>query len=161
MLDAYSSMGMPLMYNHWSFGKLFAREETLYRRGQIGLAYEMVINSNPCISYLMEENTMTMQTLVIAHAAFGHNHFFKNNYLFQQWTNAEGILDYLSFAKRYIASCEERYGHAEVERILDSAHALMDQGVFRFRRPPRPSKARVMEKHRKREAHAEEDYNEL
>jgi stage V sporulation protein R len=161
MLDAYSAMGMPLMYNHWSFGKLFAREEALYRRGHIGLAYEMVINSNPCISYLMEENTMTMQTLVIAHAAFGHNHFFKNNYLFQQWTNAEGILDYLSFAKRYIASCEERYGHAEVERVLDSAHALMDQGVFRFRRPPRPSKARVMEKHRKREAHAEEDYNEL
>jgi stage V sporulation protein R len=53
---------------------------------------------------------MTMQALVIAHAAFGHNHFFKNNYLFQQWTNAEGILDYLAFAKRYIAACEERTG---------------------------------------------------
>jgi stage V sporulation protein R len=51
----------------------------------------------------MEENTMTMQTLVIAHAAFGHNHFFKNNYLFRQWTDAEGILDYLDFAKRYVA----------------------------------------------------------
>jgi spore cortex formation protein SpoVR/YcgB (stage V sporulation) len=161
MLDAYSAMGMPLMYNHWSFGKLFAREETLYRRGQIGLAYEMVINSNPCISYLMEENSMTMQTLVIAHAAFGHNHFFKNNYLFQQWTNAESILDYLAFSKRYIAACEERHGHAEVERTLDSAHALMDEGVFRYRRPPRPSKARVLEKQRKREEHAEEDYNEL
>ena len=42
-----------------------------------------------------------MQTLVMAHAAFGHNHFFKNNYLFQQWTDAEGILDYLEFAKSY------------------------------------------------------------
>jgi stage V sporulation protein R len=161
MLDAYSSLGMPLMYHHWSFGKLFAREETLYRGGHIGLAYEMVINSNPCISYLMEENSMTMQTLVIAHAAFGHNHFFKNNYLFQQWTNAEAILDYLAFAKRYIAACEERYGQAEVEAVLDSAHALMDQGVFRYRRPPRPSRARVLEKQRKREAHAEEDYSEL
>ena len=69
-----------------------------------GLAYEIVINSNPCISYIMEENTMTMQTLVIAHAAFGHNHFFKNNYLFQQWTDADGILDYLDFAKRYVAA---------------------------------------------------------
>ena len=45
----------------------------------------------------MEENTATMQTLVIAHAAFGHNHFFKNNYLFKQWTDADGILDYLEF----------------------------------------------------------------
>ena len=33
MLDAYSSLAMPLMYNHWSFGKLFAREEALYRGG--------------------------------------------------------------------------------------------------------------------------------
>jgi len=161
MLDAYSAMGMPLMYHHWSFGKLFAREEALYRAGHIGLAYEMVINSNPCISYLLEENSMTMQTIVIAHAAFGHNHFFKNNYLFQQWTNAESILDYLAFAKRYIAACEERYGHSEVEAVLDSAHALMDQGVFRYRRPPRPSRERVMEKHRRRAEHAEEDYNEL
>jgi stage V sporulation protein R len=161
MLDAYSAMGMPLMYHHWSFGKLFAREEGLYRTGHTGLAYEMVINSNPCISYLLEENSMTMQTVVIAHAAFGHNHFFKNNYLFQQWTNAESILEYLAFAKRYIAACEERYGHNDVETVLDSAHALMEQGVFRYRRPPRPSRARVLEKQRKREAHAEEDYSEL
>lgn len=161
MLDAYSAMGMPQMYHHWSFGKLFAREESLYRAGHIGLAYEMVINSNPCISYLLEENSMTMQTIVIAHAAFGHNHFFKNNYLFQQWTNAESILEYLSFAKGYVAACEERYGQAEVEAVLDSAHALMDQGVFRYRRPPRPSRARLIEKQRRRADFAEEDYSEL
>ncbi len=161
MLDAYSAMGMPLMYHHWSFGKLFAREEGLYRSGQIGLAYEMVINSNPCISYLLEENSTTMQTIVIAHAAFGHNHFFRNNYLFQQWTNAESILEYLAFAKRYIAACEERYGFADVEAILDSGHALMSEGVFRYRRPPRPSRARLIEKHRRRADFAEEDYNEL
>ena len=100
MLDAYSSIGMPLFYKHWSFGKHFARNEAMYRAGMQGLAYEIVINSNPCISYIMEENTATMQTLVIAHAAFGHNHFFKNNYVFQQWTDADGILDYLEFAKR-------------------------------------------------------------
>ena len=110
MLDAYSSVGMPLFYKHWSFGKHFAFQEASYRKGLMGLAYEIVINSSPCISYLMEENTATMQTLVIAHAAFGHNHFFKNNYLFKQWTDADGILDYLEFAKRYVAHCEERHG---------------------------------------------------
>lgn len=161
MLDAYSSLGMPLMYNHWSFGKLFAREETMYRAGYSALAYEIVINSNPCISYLLEENTMTMQALVMAHAAFGHNHFFKNNYLFRQWTNADGILDYLAFAKRYISACEERYGRDDVEAILDSAHAIMDQGVFRYRRPPRPSKERVAEKQRKRAEYEDEAYNDL
>jgi len=125
MLDAYSSIGMPLFYKHWSFGKHFAHHEALYRKGLKGLAYEIVINSSPCISYLMEENTATMQTLVIAHAAFGHNHFFKNNYVFKQWTDAVGILDYLDFAKRYIAQCEERHGRIVVEQALDDAHALM------------------------------------
>ncbi len=161
MLDAYSSLAMPLMYNHWSFGKLFAREEAMYRGGHSGLAYEIVINSSPCISYLLEENTMTMQALVIAHAAFGHNHFFKNNYLFRQWTSAEGILDYLAFAKKYVAACEERYGRSEVEAVLDSAHALMDQGVFRYRRPPRPSRERAREKVRAREKFREAAYSEL
>src|SRR5215510_6179670 len=71
MLDAYSSIGMPVFYNHWSFGKRFVRDEKLYRKGYTGLAYEIVINSDHCLSYIMEENTMTMQALVMAHAAFG------------------------------------------------------------------------------------------
>ena len=96
MLDAYSSIGMPHMYRHWSFGKHFARDEAHYRKGQRPLAYELVINSDPCINYIMEENSMTMQTLVLAHAAMGHNHFFKNNYLFREWTRPDAILDYLA-----------------------------------------------------------------
>ncbi len=132
MLDAYSSVGMPLFYKHWSFGKHFAFQEASYRKGLMGLAYEIVINSSPCISYLMEENSATMQTLVIAHAAFGHNHFFKNNYLFKQWTDADGILDYLEFAKRYVAHCEERHGRLAVEHTLDAAHALMSHGIDRY-----------------------------
>ncbi|RZO67403.1 MAG: SpoVR family protein, partial [Parvularculaceae bacterium] len=66
MLDAYSSHGMPLMYQHWSFGKRFAHDQMMYSKGYQGLAYEIVINSSPCIAYLMEENTMTMQALVMA-----------------------------------------------------------------------------------------------
>jgi spore cortex formation protein SpoVR/YcgB (stage V sporulation) len=132
MLDAYSSVGMPLFYKHWSFGKHFAYQQASYRKGLMGLAYEIVINSSPCISYLMEENTATMQALVIAHAAFGHNHFFKNNYLFKQWTDADGILDYLEFAKKYVAHCEERHGRMAVEQTLDAAHALMSHGIYRY-----------------------------
>jgi len=161
MLDAYSSIGMPLMYNHWSFGKHFARDEMLYRKGQRGLAYEIVINSSPCISYIMEENSMTMQTLVIAHAAFGHNHFFKNNHLFQQWTDARGILDYLEFAKRYISQCEERYGAKEVERVLDAAHALMNYGVHRYPKKRPPDLAEEVRRERERQAYQEKIFNDL
>ncbi len=137
MLDAYASIGLPLMYRHWSFGKRFAHEEMLYRRGLQGLAYEIVINSSPCINYIMEENSMSMQTLVLAHAAFGHNHFFKNNYLFRQWTDASGILDYLAFARDYVTHAEEQHGVEAVERVLDAAHALMNHGVHRYARRPK------------------------
>ncbi len=131
MLDVYTAHGMPLTYRHWSYGKRFLQHESSYRRGYTSLAYEVVINSNPCISYLMEENTATMQALVIAHAAFGHNHFFRNNHLFRQWTEASAILDYLEFARSYISTCEDQHGAAAVERVLDAAHALSRHGVHR------------------------------
>ena len=134
MLDAYSSVGMPLMYRHWSFGKHFLYQEHLYRKGRRGLAYELVINSNPCIVYLMEENTMALQALVTAHAAFGHNHFFKNNYLFRQWTDASAILSYLDFAKSYIARCEERHGLAGGRG--DSRRRPRADGTGRLQVPP-------------------------
>ena len=67
-------VGLPMGYPHWSYGKDFIRQRAeLPNAASMGLAYEIVINSNPCIAYLMEENTMTMQALVIAHASYGHN----------------------------------------------------------------------------------------
>jgi len=135
MMDSYASVGMPIGYHHWSFGKHFMGVEKSYQRGEMGLAYELVINSNPCIAYLMEENTMAMQALVIAHACYGHNSFFKNNYLFKMWTSADAIIDYLVFAKNYISECEERYGIDEVEALLDACHALMNYGVDRYKHP--------------------------
>jgi spore cortex formation protein SpoVR/YcgB (stage V sporulation) len=161
MLDAYASTGMPLFYKHWSFGKHFAFHEAVYRRGLMGLAYEIVINSNPCISYVMEENTAAMQTLVMAHAAFGHNHFFKNNYLFREWTDADGILNYLEFAKAYITRCEERYGEAAVERLLDAAHALMSHGVHRYPRKKKPDLRSEERREEERHLHREQTYNDL
>lgn len=162
MLDAYASVGMPRMYRHWSFGKHFVREESAYRKGARALAYELVINSNPCINYLMEENSMTMQTLVLAHAAMGHNHFFKNNYVFREWTRPDAILDYLEFAKSYVAQCEERYGIEEVEAILDAAHGLMSQGVSRHPvgRQAR-SLAREQERELRRREYEEQSFNDL
>jgi spore cortex formation protein SpoVR/YcgB (stage V sporulation) len=161
MMDAYSSVGMPVNYHHWSFGKQFLRVEQRYKRGHMGLAYEIVINSNPCIAYLMEENTITMQALVIAHAAYGHNSFFKNNYLFQTWTNADAIVDYLLFARNYIAECEQRYGEEEVELLLDSCHALMNYGVDRYKRPSTLSAEQERRRQKEREDYRQSQVNDL
>ena len=161
MMDAYASVGMPVNYRHWSYGKEFIATEKNYRRGHMGLAYEIVINSNPCISYLMEENTMAMQALVIAHAAYGHNSFFKGNYLFRMWTDAASIIDYLVYAKNYVAACEERHGIDTVELFLDSCHALMNHGVDRYRRPSRKSLAQELSERKEREAYAQQQVNDL
>jgi spore cortex formation protein SpoVR/YcgB (stage V sporulation) len=161
MMDAYSSVGMPVGYHHWSFGKQFLNTSKRYRRGQMGLAYEIVINSNPCIAYLMEENTMMMQALVIAHASYGHNSFFKGNYLFQTWTDASAIIDYLLFAKNYIAECENRYGLDAVENILDSCHAIQNYGVDRYKRPSPISADEESALQQEREEYLQRQVNEL
>ncbi|TXG79819.1 MAG: SpoVR family protein, partial [Rhodocyclaceae bacterium] len=161
MMDAYASVGMPVNYRHWSFGKHFLATEKSYRRGQMGLAYEIVINSNPCIAYLMEENTMTMQALVIAHAAYGHNSFFKGNYLFRQWTNADAIIDYLLFARNFLGECEQRHGEEAVELLLDSCHALMNVGVDRYKRPAKLSLEKERTRQRERAEYLQSQVNDL
>ena len=161
MLDAYASVGMPLMYNHWSFGKHFLSNHQRYQSGQMGLAYEIVINSNPCIAYLMEENTMAMQVLVLAHASYGHNSFFKGNYLFRTWTDAESIIDYLMFAKSYVAECEEKYGVEAVEEIMDACHALMNQGVNRYKRPRPLSAGEEEERQKDRAEYIQRTLNDI
>ncbi|WP_111977395.1 SpoVR family protein [Algibacillus agarilyticus] len=161
MMDAYSSVGMPIGYSHWTYGKKFIQTEQNYKRGFMGLAYEIVINSDPCISYLMEENTITMQALVMAHACYGHNSFFKGNYLFKTWTDASSIIDYLVFAKNYVAKCEEKYGIDEVESILDSCHALMNFGVDRYKRPQKISLHEETKRQQEREAYLQSQVNDL
>ena len=161
MMDAYASVGMPVNYRHWSYGKEFITTEKNYKRGHMGLAYEIVINSNPCISYLMEENTMAMQALVIAHAAYGHNSFFKGNYLFRMWTDAASIIDYLVYARNYVAACEEKHGMDTVEAFFDSCHALSNHGVDRYRRPSRKSLAQELADRIDREAYAQLQVNDI
>jgi len=134
MLDNYSSHGLPVIYDHWSFGKSFIANQQAYEKGYQGLAFEIVINTNPSICYIMESNTTTMQLLVLAHAAIGHSTFFKNNYLFKEWTDASTIIEFCLYAKRFIKKCEQLYGRQLVESTLDSAHSLQYFGVDKYKR---------------------------
>lgn len=67
----------------------------------------------------------------------------------------------MDFAKKYISKCEERHGTPAVEAILDSAHALMEQGVFRYRRPPRLSTEKEQERMRERLEYEEQTFSDL
>ncbi len=122
---AYS--GMPSHYKHWSYGKAFEQTETLYRYGLSGLPYEMVINSNPAIAFLMKNNSLALQLLTIAHV-LGHNDFFKNNRNFR-FTNAGETLARTRIHAQRIGRYLEHpaIGIDRVEQVLDAAHALAFQ----------------------------------
>jgi spore cortex formation protein SpoVR/YcgB (stage V sporulation) len=127
----------------------------------MGLSYEMVINSNPCISYNMENNSTCMMLLVIAHACQGHNAFFANNYMFLDWTSADSIVDYMVFARDYILRCEEEYGAEEVENLLDACHSLMNHGIDKYKKPSKKSAREENERLKKLTLIKRENYNEL
>lgn len=128
MLGYMTYSGMPSHYPHWSYGKSFEKTKTMYDHGVTGLPYEMVINSNPALGYLMRDNTLCLQILTIAHV-YGHNDFFKNNFNFKTCTRAESTISmFKAHAQRVRSYVEDpSIGPDAVERILDAAHALSMQ----------------------------------
>jgi stage V sporulation protein R len=124
MLGYMAYHGMPAQYPHWSFGKAYEKLKTLYNYGLSGLPYEMVINANPSLAYLMRDNSMCLQLLTIAHV-YGHNDFFRNNYMFRDTRPELTIGLFKLHADRIRGYVEDpSIGLAKVEEILDAAHAL-------------------------------------
>ncbi|HOA80162.1 MAG TPA: SpoVR family protein [Defluviitaleaceae bacterium] len=128
MLCYESYLGMPSHYPHWSFGKAYERLRTLYKYNITGLPYEMVINSNPSIAYLMKDNTLVLQILTMAHV-YGHNDFFKNNRLFKEYTNADLAIEMFknhgTRIREYIKN--PGIGYEKVESVLDAVHSIRYQ----------------------------------
>ena len=127
MLGAMAYTGLPTHYRHWSFGKEYERTHTLYNMGQTGLPYEMIINSNPSIAYLMRENALYIHILTMSHCV-GHSDFFKMNRMFAH-TDPDNIIDSFKSAGKYVRQLIEdpSVGIDKVERILDAAHSIKYQ----------------------------------
>lgn len=121
--------GVPNFYDHWSHGKSFLDYWEKYQNGEAGELYEMVINSNPSICYILQGCPLSEIISVMTHAAIGHSSFFRNNFMFQAQTDASSIIPFMDTAKKYILQCEGKYGFRKVERILDCLHALSLQSV--------------------------------
>jgi stage V sporulation protein R len=127
MLGYMAYSGMPSRYPHWSYGKSFEKMKTLYDHGAQGLPYEMVINSNPSLAYLMGDNSLCLNVLTIAHV-YGHNDFFKNNFTFSHTRPEFTLSSFKSHAERVRSYVEDpSIGVDRVEYILDAAHALSMQ----------------------------------
>ena len=81
MNEIASYGGFPSRYPHWRFGMNY---EQLAKSSEYGLQtiYEMVINNNPAVAYLLEGNSLIDQKIVMAHV-YAHVDFFKNNFAFR------------------------------------------------------------------------------
>jgi stage V sporulation protein R len=124
MIGFMAYQGMPAQYPHWSFGKAYERQKTLYNYGVSGLPYEMVINSDPCLAYLMRDNSLCLQIITMAHV-YGHNDFFRNNLTFRDTRPEHTLALFKLHAERVRGYAEDpSIGLDKVEATLDAAHAL-------------------------------------
>lgn len=131
MIGYMSYQGLPAYYPHWSFGKMFDRIQTLSGYGFIGLPYELVINANPCLAYLLRENSLPVQLITIAHAGRGHNDFFKNNIEYSH-TQPENILTKMKIWGDRIREYERKFGEEPVRKIFDAGHAFSRHRIYNF-----------------------------
>lgn len=132
--------GFPQRYPHWRFGMEYERLRKQHTYG-LGKIYEMVINNDPCYAYLLNENALVDQKLVMAHV-FGHCDFFKNNIWFSHTNRKmmDGMANHATRIYRHI----EQHGAESVERFLDvclSIENLIDPHLPFMRRsePQRPA----------------------
>jgi stage V sporulation protein R len=145
IMTEIAAYGLPTRARHWSYGKVY-QSQRLY--GTMGLSkiYEIVLNNNPSIAFLLDTNPDIANLLVAAHV-FGHVDFFTHNALFAN-TNRQMINDAVTHAQR-IDAYIERYGLEAVEHLMDIGFAL-DRHIDHHKglvRQPYPTR-QVVEKQR-------------
>jgi stage V sporulation protein R len=115
--------GFPVRYPHWRFGMEFERLSKGYHHG-LQKIYEMVINNDPCYAYLMTNNALTDQKLVMAHV-YGHCDFFKNNFWFSK--TSRKMMDEMANHGNRVRRYMDEVGVEEVEEFIDACLSLEDQ----------------------------------
>lgn len=121
--------GFPVRYPHWRFGMEYDR---LVKGHQYGLQkiYELVINTDPVVAYLLSQNSRLDQKLVMAHVC-GHADFFRNNAWF---AHTDGnMIDVMASHGARVRAASDAHGLDDVETFIDRVHSidnLVDSGAM-------------------------------
>ncbi|QDU67071.1 SpoVR family protein [Engelhardtia mirabilis] len=129
--------GFPVRYPSWRFGMDFERLQKGYDWG-LSKIYELVINNDPTIAYLVRSNSLLEQKLVMAHV-FGHADFFKHNACFAG--TDRHMLDTMGRHSTQVRRIIDSVGLEKVERSLDrllSLDGLIDPYLHRHTQAARP-----------------------
>jgi stage V sporulation protein R len=109
-------------YSNWKYGRDMERARTIYEKTGEGLPYEVVVNTNPVRAYLMKNNTLAVQALVVTHV-IGHAAFSYHNT--NHATADKDLTSKLIAASKRFEEYERKYGIEAVEKIQDAGHAIM------------------------------------
>lgn len=122
IINQIAAYNIPGRFSHWTFGRSYQIHRTQYehKRGKI---YELVINSDPSEAYLMDNNDLIDNKMVMAHV-LGHTDFFKNNMMFAKTDRDMPAVTSRSADR--LKHYEEEEGRYEVEKFLDAVLSLED-----------------------------------
>jgi len=118
----FGAYGIPGRFSHWTHGRAYQQIKTMYDYG-LSKIYELVINTNPAYAFLLENNTVLQNKLVVAHV-LAHVDFFKNNAYFRR-TN-RGMLETVGVNAERLRRFEFDHGRDEVERVLDAVLSIQE-----------------------------------
>ena len=116
------SYGMPGRFAHWTHGKSYYLQKTMYDYGMSKI-YELVINTDPCWAFLLDTNSHLENQFVVAHV-LGHSDFFRHNAYFQK--TSRRMLETIRLNADRIREYEFEHGVGVVERTLDAVLSIQE-----------------------------------
>lgn len=118
------SYNFPMNFSHWSFGRDYDRQRTIYERTGEGIPYEVVWNFDKPRAFLVETNPFALNVVILGHV-FGHVDFFLGSRYLQHGRESFGDVaeDAQRAADRFL-QYEIKYGAEEVEKMIDSAFSI-------------------------------------
>lgn len=118
LMEAITAYGGLLnRYQHWTFGKAYQRIR-LAHEFRLTRLYELVVNANPAIAYLLNSNSAVENLVVTAHV-IAHVDFFQQHYRFREVP--ANMPDRLTRIAPAIERARVRLGAAAVEKWLEDA----------------------------------------
>ena len=112
--------GFPVRYPSWRFGMEYERMEKGRKYG-LARIYELVINNDPTVAYLVRTNSAVEQKLVMAHV-FGHADFFRHNVWYAPTDRK--MLDRMADHGTRLRGLIDDLGQDRVETFLDRALSI-------------------------------------
>ncbi|MDO8504346.1 MAG: SpoVR family protein [Candidatus Liptonbacteria bacterium] len=123
VLEGMSYM-FPTNFSHWSFGRDYERNRTIYDYTGGGIPYEQVWNFEQPRAFLVETNPLALNAMILAHV-YGHVDFFRGSRYLQHGLSFSDIAEEARNAAKRFTKYEERYGKEAVEKVIDSAMSIM------------------------------------